>query len=223
MRNFAAIVSKILEWVAKFLKEYSEGGTEWGRLRKTYKKHGGQFREDDVNIFGVRRSTPENPDEFNDTIGVAFDREVYTFVATNDPGTYYTKTKRLNKKGAAHLVEGWHSEKWLVGTHLKGKRSEIKPALVQHAGEVTVWRDDDEDFIRRDDLVETGWFGINFHHGWDKPLKKMGAASAGCQVIRTKEDFALFMEIVLSSPLYRADKKNFAFSYFLLKEEDYDY
>lgn len=134
-----------------------------------------------LNLFGVRGARPASADSIEviwniknrylDTVGT-FGTVLRLFPATVDPGATWTKHPS-NPKGAAHLVPGhW---RYQLGLH-KGR-----PALVQ-AAPVTVRRDRDRDGRpEMDEPRDTGWFGINFHSGGDRPT--IDAWSAGCQVI----------------------------------------
>jgi hypothetical protein len=135
-----------------------------------------------LHLVGIRGATPVSPnalrpgpnvpDRYNDSI-VVFGTTLRAFLASVDPGAYYTQHP-TDADGCAHLCNGH----WLyqLGTH-RGH-----PALVQ-AGPVTVWRDRDRDQARDPhELTESGWFGINIHAG-GRDLS-VGPNSAGCQVIQ---------------------------------------
>ena len=189
--------------------------TEYEKIEHLYKKYGGEFDKKDVNIFGIQKGN-EADDTFNDLICVAFNKEVYKFVGTTDPGKWYAKNP-VNPKGTAHIMDGFHKECWIVGTHRKGKSNEQKNSLVQHGNPVRVWRDTNQNFKYDDgDTHETGYFGTNFHHA--KNSKKIGKWSAGCQVIQMIPDFREFMRIVRQSPAYLANHKK-KFSYKLFPEK----
>ena len=169
---------------------------------------------EDINIFGVRDETDIERDIWNDIIVVVIGQDVRVFAGTTDPGIYWADNRNRKKhgweKGCAHLCLGYHKDSYKVGKH-RGYE-----ALVQWGNKVKIWRDIDEDFKHDEtEIVKSGWFGINIHHGYD--AKSIGKASAGCQVIRKKEDFLKFMEFVKSSPRYKKSKSA-RFSYMLYEK-----
>ena len=172
-----------------------------------------------VNLIGIEGMNPDGtlnndgPNVFNDLIGcLSFENGQPKFkglyIGTTEPGRYYTINK-LNAKGAARLELG-QQRCWQTGLH-KGKYE----ALVQTGASVKVRRDGNKDFSREGDVQEKGNFGINIHHGGDNPVNNIGKYSAGCQVIRSKSDFAEFMGIVKSDPRWQADHR-YVFKYTLL-------
>ncbi|MBD2206241.1 peptidoglycan-binding protein [Calothrix sp. FACHB-1219] len=123
---------------------------------------------------------------------------------TTEPGVRYTNTP-LNPKGAARIKFGQYRA-WQVGTHQAGKPT-AHEALVQTGGEVNVHRDFDKNFLRTNDKIDTGFFGINQHWGFDFPQNDIKTASAGCLVGRTTAGHRQFMELVKQDKRYQADKK----------------
>jgi len=121
--------------------------------------------------------------------------------ATTEPGTYYTKVKKLDPQGAARIVLGQYKS-WSVGTHMASSPSRHE-ALVQTAP-INVSRDLNEDFQRTGDKVFTGIFGVNQHWGFDLPKSDIGRASAGCLVGRTKQGHREFMQACKDDPRYVA-------------------
>ena len=149
------------------------------------------------------------PDRFNDLrLILRFDRGQPTIVgmweATTEPGKYWTHN-RMNPKGTARIAFGQYTA-WIVGIH-NGNHE----GLVQRAGPVTVHRDTDENYIRPGDPMDTGYFGINHHHGYDLPKDQIGRASAGCLVGRSISGHQDFMRYVKSDPRYKRNPK-FAFT-----------
>ncbi|MBD2214515.1 hypothetical protein H6G27_32375 [Nostoc linckia FACHB-104] len=69
-------------------------------------------------------------------------------------------------------------------------------ALVQTGGEVSVHRDFDKNFLHTNDKIDTDFFGINQHLGFDFPQNDIKTASAGCLVGRTTAGHRQFMELV---------------------------
>lgn len=128
--------------------------------------------------------------------------------ATVETGKLYTE-RPINVKGAARIAFGEHKHAWQVGTHHAGKSS-AQEALIQ-AAEVSVYRDKNKDYDRTGDPIDTGYFGINQHHGYDFPKDDIRSSSAGCLVGRTRAGHKKFMSLVKSDPRWLADK-NFLFS-----------
>ncbi|RAI34360.1 hypothetical protein, partial [Rhodoplanes roseus] len=139
---------------------------------------------------------------FQDGIPVIADPGAWE--ATTEPGKLYTE-RPLSKLGAARIPHG-QQRCWQVGTHHPGKAS-AHEALVQTGAEITVCRDGNRDYRRDGDATETGWFGINQHHGYDYPRNDIKGASAGCLVGRTTAGHREFMALVKRDPRWRADPK----------------
>lgn len=129
----------------------------------------------DLNLVGVRNSNRQSG-TMDDTFIVAYNDgngpKMAVFPITTDPSPRYLE-KPINPKGTAILAPGHYPRMWQPGLH-RGKYR----ALVQR-GPCTVIRDANRDRILDFDAAkrETGYFGINLHHG------KGIAASAGCQVL----------------------------------------
>jgi hypothetical protein len=140
-------------------------------------------------LFGVRGAIPHGAGElslqpntlnlWNDTIGI-WGNDFALYQGTVDPGLDYT-IHPTNDLGAAHLItleeprgKVWHFQ-W--GMH-KGQY----PCLVQ-AESFLVRRDKNRDGIAQlVEPIEGGDFGIHIHYGG--VMKKVGAWSAGCQVLK---------------------------------------
>jgi len=174
----------------------------------------------EVNLVGIEGMNPDGqlnqdaPNVFNDVIGcLVFENGQPKFkclyVGTTEPGRYYTIKRVLNAKGAARLELG-QQRCWQVGRH-NGQYE----ALVQTGAPVKVRRDGNKDFSRQGDVLDTGNFGINIHHGGNNPVNDIGRYSAGCQVIRSTKDFAQFMQIIKSDLRWQANQK-YIFKYTLL-------
>lgn len=123
--------------------------------------------------------------------------------ATTAPGERYTQNP-INSGGAAVISLGYQRA-WQVGMHPMSNPNHL--GLVQTGGPVTVNRDKNKDYIRNDQ-VQTGYFGINQHWGYDQPRGDIGPASAGCLVGRTKDGHREFMKLVEADPRYLADSKH---------------
>jgi hypothetical protein len=167
------------------------------------------------NIFyieGVEPDGTENMDEMNsfndlrmviqiDAMGVP--KVVGKWVATTEPGSYYTAPKtRLNPEGAARIQFGQYRA-WRVGVH-----KTQDPALVQ-AANVTVCRDFNHDGFRTGDKLDTGdGFGINQHHADDAPRTNIGLWGAGCLVGRTSAGHEEFMNIIMQDRRYQQNRQH---------------
>jgi len=124
--------------------------------------------------------------------------------ATTEPSLRWTQ-RPMNPKGAARIQFGQY-QAWQVGIHLNNHE-----ALVQTGGPVTVCRDLNQDFQRIGDKLDTGFFGINQHWGYDLPREDMGSSSAGCIVGRTKNGHKEFMALVKKDPRYLSNR-NFIYT-----------
>jgi hypothetical protein len=124
--------------------------------------------------------------------------------ATSEPGTYFTKLKKEDPRGAARIAFGQYKS-WSVGMHPRSTPTVAYEALVQ-VKDITVCRDLNEDFERNGDATFSGLFGINQHWGYDMPKNNIGNASAGCLVGRTKNGHREFMSLVKADPRYGASR-----------------
>jgi len=184
-----------------------------GKIIKAMKAHNCVVTEkdDEVNIVyidGVNRDGTKNkndPNAFDDArllISFRAGKPVIigAWEAVTSTAKYYTE-HRINSKGAARIAWGQQTA-WQVGMH-HGKQE----ALVQTGGKVSVYRDDDEDYSREGDDLDTGWFGINQHGGYDFPHNDVKTASAGCLVGRMVDGHEDFMRLVKTDARYRKDHK----------------
>lgn len=178
-----------------------------------------------INIIGLEGLNPDfslnddKPNHFNDLfliLGVKKDGNVKYLqksIGTTEPGSHYTYNP-LNKNGAARVViDKLHEKIWKVGTHGRGRSAHT--ALVQIGNEICVSRDANRDFARTNDKIYCGYFGINFHHGYDMALNNIGRASAGCQVIRSSSEHKAAMDWI-KTDYYYSINKDYRFSYILL-------
>lgn len=179
-------------------------------IKTQYAKSGHRFFDKgdfNVNIFGFRLTVGTN--EYDDVIGIAYKENgqkiLKMYKGTTDPGTYYLQNP-LNEDGCAILAPGQYLGSFTIRKH-RGKYY----ALCQN-GVVRVYRDGDldkEHDMNPEDLVDEGNIGLNIHHGGDS--KEVGRNSAGCQVVKGKDDFSEFMEICYNASSSRGNK----FSYTL--------
>lgn len=123
---------------------------------------------------------------------------VLNATATTEPGSYFTQNP-MNPLGAARIQFGQY-QAWRMGWHKPGHES-----LIQ-AGAITVCRDFNEDGLRVGDYLNTGYFGVNQHHGNDSPVHDIGRWSAGCLVGRQKEAHRKFLALCKKDPKYRQDE-----------------
>ena len=175
------------------------------------------------NVFGFRSSNTK-PNKFDDAIGIfrlTRDGESYemnVWDSTTDPGLYWLQRPE-NSMGTAILVPGSYRA-YKLGLH-KNKY----PALVQRAGEVSVYRDGDRDVELDNENssggIDTGYFGINIHRANEKGTSiNVDKWSAGCQVIADYRDFDTLMGYVDAAvSLYG---KETIFRYSLFVEADVD-
>lgn len=178
--------------------------------RKGYKFFDGYLN---MNLIGVRNDNVAT-NEFDDDLFIAMEfggtKQIIDFNDfTTDPGGYYLKEKLLNPDGCAILIPGQHKGMFKGGKH-KGKYD----ALVQ-ASKVTVARDRNRDNILDMDNLDTGWFGINMHHAYDR--ENVGPYSAGCQVHSTDEQLGVILALYYMSSSKWGEK----LSYTLLEKKDF--
>jgi len=151
-------------------------------------------------LLGVR----SNEDKAN-----TFDDKIYLFKgsefievtsATTNPGTPTLKQfEKVNKKGAAVLkAEQWYYDVWKYGKH-NGKVD----ALLQLGAPVQVYRDTDKDNQSEElGVLDTGYFGINFHPNTYDLTKPVGSSigwwSAGCQVVNNPTKYKNIISLLKS-------------------------
>lgn len=184
-------------------------------VKKGYVVSTGRKEYDIVYIEGINPDFTLNndaPNEFNDLRLVLELQEgkpaiVGKWEGTTEPGRVFTANPYLPKKGAARIAFNQYRA-WKVDKHGKGKSAHL--ALVQTGGTVTVHRDFNKDFKRMKDNLDTGFFGINQHWGYNFPKNDIKTASAGCLVGRTTAGHQQFMEFVKQDKRYKANK-NYVF------------
>lgn len=162
-----------------------------------------------VMITGIRDTTDNIGDDFNDLITVSYQDEnkkwkLYSFAATTDPGQLFRTNSPYPEQqanGVAILKAGHYPASHTIGYH--GGGSYRHKALIQ-TGNLTVYRDNNKDLIldwNDKSKIQTGnWFGINIHKAWvNGKAPKIGNTSAGCQVIADSLDFSIFLEVLSKS------------------------
>ncbi len=194
MKSITDVLTKLLSlFIQKFSPRTIERISEipltpMDAMQTLYSDWGANWSQ--INILGIRND--KNPGIWNDFIFLQTDDELYKFEATVDPSRHWTE-KPMNRLGVAHLCLGFHPNIWTIGKH-RGKYN----ALVQRGAKVKIWRDKNKNYKKDDNIVQSGYFGINLHHGYSAK-GKVGVHSAGCQVIRNKISFNRFMGIVTGS------------------------
>ena len=155
----------------------------------------GSLNNDTPNYFNDRRMVLQILDGTPAIIG--------NWEATTEPGRHYTVVRPMNPKGAARVKFGQYKA-WRIGIH---GTSEPHEALVQVGGVISVHRDFNKDFKRTKDKIDTGYFGINQHHGYDLPHNNVYYASAGCLVGRTRRGHQQFMSLIKQDRRYQLNRE----------------
>lgn len=193
------------------------------QYKKTFSEKGYVFFERgdyNLNIVGVRNDSGD-VSKFDDFLNVLYKIKgewvCDVYPATTEPGPSLLRRplKSVRHKGAAILIPGQYRSVYQIGTH-GGKRKYT--ALVQRAGQVEVWRDNNRDSkADTGGAKERGMFGINIHRHWGPDEREYtGGVSAGCQVFQSSVDFYEFMDTCN----HAADKFENSFTYTLLEERD---
>lgn len=174
-----------------------------------------------LNIVGIRSSERTRQDVFDDEIAFFYYDENGNPVgkiaqATTDPSAQYLQKPiaGVENKGTAILKSGQYVDAYAIGMH-QGKYE----ALTQTLKPVTVIRDNDRNaLINYFAPTESGFYGINIHRAsiGQNNSDKIGAYSAGCQVLRNETDFQLLMSMARKS----RDKYGNKFTYTLIDERD---
>lgn len=156
-------------------------------------------------IVGIR-SDANNPNKFDDLIGLIEKDNLVLFSGTTNPGTHWLKNL-LNPKGAALLKPNQYLNTYKLDLH-QGKYL----ALCQRKP-VTVYRDANKNGIAEETAVtDTGLFGINIHRANPSAISSIiDKWSAGCQVLNDPIDFNFLIKRCKESGLKE-------FTYTLLKE-----
>ena len=194
---------------------------EYSLLKNTIESKGYVFFDDrayNINIFGIR-SSDLIVNEFNDYMGIAYRDDfnnpvLQLFKATTKPGLYWLKNKLGNVNGTAILIPGQYRGCWRLGYHRSYEAMEQKGL-----GIFKVWRDNDSDgHLDTNRPVYDNVRGLNGHTtSFNSDIDKVGAYSAGCQVIQDDLDFKIFLSIIKKSANYYGN----AFSYTLLEQKDF--
>lgn len=172
-------------------------------LKKEYKRLG--YKWIDFSLVGIR-STADQPDKFDDLIGLIENNTITWFTGTTNPGVHWLHNV-LSTKGCALLKPNQYIDTYQISLH-QGKYE----ALCQRKN-VTVYRDNDKDnFSEETAVTETGLFGINIHRANPNVMSIInGKYSAGCQVLNNPKEFNQLLQKCKDSKLK-------SFTYTLLKE-----
>ena len=173
-----------------------------------------------LNIIGVRNSETKNrvTNAFDDCITLSYkldgEWKFHCFKCTTDPGTHWVENL-LNPNGVAILKPNQYRGSHKIGLH-QGKYEALKQQKP-----LEVYRDDNQDGIYDclEEDVEKGIFGINIHRATAKTGGKSTRVdkwSAGCQVISSNDDFAVFMKICNQAK----DLWGNSFTYTLIESKD---
>ncbi len=156
-------------------------------------------------IVGIR-SKADNPNKFDDLIGLIEKDNITWFTGTTNPGIHWLKNL-LNTKGSALLKPNQYLDTWKLALH-QGKYE----ALCQRKP-VTVYRDSNKNnFSEETSVVDTGLFGINIHRANPSVISSIiDKWSAGCIVLNNPIDFKYLIDRCQKSKLTD-------FTFTLLKE-----
>ena len=173
-----------------------------------------------LNIVGVRNSETAGKvtNSFDDCMTLSYklnnEWKFHCFDCTTDPGTHWVENI-INKKGVAILKPGQYRSSHKIRKH-QGRYE----ALGQQKP-LKVYRDNNRDgnYDLLEENVQEGIFGINIHRATKYAGKKSTQVdkwSAGCQVIASNDDFAVFMKICRQA----RDLWGNSFTYTLIESKD---
>lgn len=175
------------------------------------------------NLWGVRAYDEQAgiyDDAFiifwNEKLGVVSDWKYIIIEGTTDPSDN-NLLKPINPKGCMILPEGQYLSLFKIGKHKNDYE-----ALVQNTT-VGVYRDNNKD-TRLDYTgdLDIGWFGLNFHHASKFTITdRIGLYSAGCQVIKSINDWNTHIRDFLIAKMKAEGQKTI--SYTLIHEREYDF
>ena len=173
-----------------------------------------------LNIVGVRNSETGNEvtNKFDDHITLSYkvdgEWNFHCFDCTTDPGQHWVENV-MREEGVAILKPNQYRSSHKIGLH-QGKYEALRQQKP-----VQVYRDNNMDgtYDMLEENVQEGIFGINIHRATAKTGGKSTRVdkwSAGCQVIASNDDFAVFMKICRQA----RDAWGNSFSYTLLESKD---
>tara|TARA_R100000742_G_scaffold4272_1_gene1586 strand:+ start:483 stop:1091 length:609 start_codon:yes stop_codon:yes gene_type:complete len=173
-----------------------------------------------LNIIGVRNSETAGrvTNAFDDCMTLSYkvdgEWKFHCFKCTTDPGTHWVKNI-LNDRGVAILKPGQYRSSHKIRLH-QGKYEALgqqKPMKIYRDANL----DGKYDLI--EESVKEELIGINIHRATAKKGGKSTRVdkwSAGCQVIGSNEDWAVFMKICRQA----RDAWSNNFTYTLLESKD---
>lgn len=174
-----------------------------------------------VNPFGIRNFENLLDSVWNDTVGFWTDRMIFVAKGTVDPSSYYIRDHPMNPLGTGVMVHGPHFDTHCVGPHGKTQYTALinTRELNPRCQPQQLWRVDRYGhFIQENGRpkIFTGYFGANIHRGDAYKIEEhIGVWSAACQVYQDIKDFNILMDEVLSSDMYKANKRCL-FNYYLM-------
>lgn len=190
------LASRIVKYMQLKKYEIFQGIREYNIVYIEGMNADGTLNQDRPNYFNDRRVVFQIVDGVPAIVG--------NWEATTEPGFRYTYRPMDPTKGAARIKFGQYKA-WQVGLH--GSSSDRHEALVQTGGQVTVHRDFNQDFQRVGDKLDTGFFGINQHWGYDLPANNVYYASAGCLVGRARQGHREFMSLIKKDRRYQLNNR----------------
>ena len=186
------LASRILQYMDGKGYKIFEGPQEYNIVYVEGMNRDGSLNSDTLNVFNDIRLVIEVVNGQPKLVGGPW-------VATTEPSKLYTN-RPVNKKGAARIAFNQYAA-WQVGSH-NGQHE----ALVQTGGKVTVCRDFNKDGYRTGDQLDSGFHGINQHHGYNNSKENIGTASAGCLVGRSIKEHEAFMRLIKQDCRYQKDR-----------------
>lgn len=193
------------------------------KIQDLYKKNNVAMKE--INIGGIGDDTCQNKDIFNDYFWLNIGQNLWFWKGTTNPGKHTTEVK---EGGGAHLCYMYHEAIWALDIHAANNPSFKHEALCQREEKgckpVKIWRDVNRDYTQEaTDLVQTGFFGINFHRASAiKVVEAIGDYSAGCQVSQDVKDFNFVLNTIKEKMTGMKNIK-YLFDYLLVKKEEIDF
>ena len=172
-------------------------------------------KPEDMNFWGIR-SAERVANRFDDWFCLCYtdqdnNQHIYCWPGTTDPGTYWLNNPMV-VEGTGILVLGQWKNMLRYGLH-KGQYE----ALVQYSP-VSLYRDNDKDNVldMNPAKIQTGMFGVNYHHAGENS-QAVDKWSAACQVSQRIDDYNRSMQLFKKQMIagYGA-----IFTYTLIEEAD---
>ena len=176
-------------------------------IQLAYKSKGYKFFSKgayNLNVFGIRNNSNQ-AGKFDDKVGVIYVDDsnkphVHLWDATTDPGIHWLSNP-LNKDGTAIMLKGQYRGAYKLGIHGRTWASGGYDALEQ-VKPMKYIRDNNKDdkldfsLAENEENIIEDILKTNIHRAskW-KLLQYIGKYSAGCQVIRSIEDFNLLISL----------------------------